>query len=608
MPSPPPPAPSPLSWLGGALLLLLLASSGSGQCDFPSEWTGRWFRAGMGQEGPVVIKGGSISKTGICIEHGKASRFLVKEEQYNCHKCMVISMKHPNVIQYKESYCDNTKDLRKLCEAITGDAMLYSMFRLGADPVTCPFRGPLTFTYSKGYEVCSSPVSQVDSCSEDYRLLFRHQACPDVSASESLLEELVCLGWWKEGSNHYLVGKVDHIFAKSDEDRYRCFIYDHPRHQGNTQTWSLAQSADATCQGLISAHEGSKTMTLTKMTHSGHKCRFPSWLAEHRHWHTLDNSQSYYVYHKNTYLRISNGTTVPENVETRGQTDIRLVCHRYEGHHHHHTETTATSTTTTDAAPTDHRAHHHRDQDVVTIIAHVTVGCKSGYQCLQLYRRDKRVVQVRSGELAYSADEACSPHYWSPTSANLTTLVAVGGPPGPCGPFGRYTVAHSVLPCAGEAPTYTHMTVGCNSEARNTLQLKSSCPEESVYEFHCNGQWESEGVTYVVASPMSRASGGPRRVCFAYSVVSPPPTHAHSRPNTLAITARHDTCIPRQHDAHIAINATLAGQCVQSASSVSRAVGSRGVMGGDAPLSLLLPLFLLLLHLRHHRRHATALL
>lgn len=78
------------------------------------------------------------------------------------------------------------------------------------------------------------------------------------------VEELVCLGAWKEGSNHYLVGKVDHIHANSDEDRYRCFIYERPHHQGNTQTWNLAQSADATCQGLISAHEGSKTMKLTK--------------------------------------------------------------------------------------------------------------------------------------------------------------------------------------------------------------------------------------------------------------------------------------------------------------------------------------------------------
>ncbi|ROT81153.1 hypothetical protein C7M84_000092 [Penaeus vannamei] len=292
---------------------------------------------------------------------------------------------------------------------ITGDAMLYSMFRLSAEPVSCPFHGPLTFTYSKGYGDCTNPVSQVDSCAEDSRLLFRHQACADVPGSESFEEELVCLGSWKDGSNHYLVGKVNHIHANSDEDRYRCFIYEHPHRQGDTATWNLAQSADATCQGLISAHEGSKTMKLTKVTHSGKKCKLPAWLTAHRHWHTLDYSQSYYVYHKNTSLRISNGTAAPEDLETRGHTDLRLVCYK---------------------------APHPNPP--------LPPDSKSGYQCMRIYRRDDHVVQARVGELAFMAEEACSTHYWSPTSTNLTTLVAAGGPPRSCGTFGRVPVPRPV--------------------------------------------------------------------------------------------------------------------------------------------------------------------
>ena len=45
------------------------------------------------------------------------------------------------------------------------------------------------------------------------------------------------------------------------------------------------------------------------------KCKFPRWFTEHTHWHTLDDSQSYYVYHNKTTLRISNGTSAPENPE-----------------------------------------------------------------------------------------------------------------------------------------------------------------------------------------------------------------------------------------------------------------------------------------------------
>lgn len=59
------------------------------------------------------------------------------------------------------------------------------MFREEATPVPCPFRGPMTFSYNRGHGTCSVPVSNVDTCTDDSRLLFRYQACPDISASES---------------------------------------------------------------------------------------------------------------------------------------------------------------------------------------------------------------------------------------------------------------------------------------------------------------------------------------------------------------------------------------------------------------------------------------
>ncbi|CAL4182157.1 unnamed protein product, partial [Meganyctiphanes norvegica] len=481
---------------------------------------------------------------------------------FDCYRCMVINMKHPNVIQYKESYCERLKPLRELCVSITGDAMLYSMFRLSAEPVSCPFHGPLTFTYAKSYEECKIPLSQVDSCADDSRLLFRHQACADVPGSESFNEQLVCLGSWKEGSNHYLVGKIDHLHAKNDEDRYRCFIFEKPHHVEDQTTWNLAQSADATCQGLISAHEGSKTMKLTKVSHAGKKCKFPVWLTANRHWHSLDSTQSYFVYHKETSIRISNGTEIPEDLETRGSTDIRLVCQEYlsgdhrggaghQNHHKHH------------RGEHHNQSNHHLNQefDQVKLIAHVTVGCKSGYQCIQIYHRDEHVVQVQLGDMAYVAEEACSHFYWNPRTANITTLVTKVTsevvPKSRCGPFGKYRVSDtSLLSGCGssDARTFTQVHVGCSTE--DTLTLHTNCPQPQVDTYQCQGHWESEGVTYVVASPTSRPSGSPRRVCFTY---------AEGALDTYTMTARHDTCIPRQHDAHMAINTTLSGECAVTA-------------------------------------------
>jgi hypothetical protein len=82
----------------------------------------------------------------------------------------------------------------------------------------------------------------------------------------STVEELQCLATWKEGSSRYLVGLVHHSHATSNEDRYRCFVYEKATEGSPDETvdfW-VAQSGDATCNGLFTPMEGSRTMTLRK--------------------------------------------------------------------------------------------------------------------------------------------------------------------------------------------------------------------------------------------------------------------------------------------------------------------------------------------------------
>lgn len=45
--------------------------------------------------------------------------------------------------------------------------------------------GPYSFTYNRGHGECKSPVSNIDSCTEESRLLLSFQACPDVQGTES---------------------------------------------------------------------------------------------------------------------------------------------------------------------------------------------------------------------------------------------------------------------------------------------------------------------------------------------------------------------------------------------------------------------------------------
>jgi hypothetical protein len=73
-----------------------------------------------------------------------------------------------------------------LCNTIPGDAPLYTMFRKEGELVKCPFRGPFSFSYSKGDsgQICEYPASFMDTCSDSRRLQLRYQACLDVEGSE----------------------------------------------------------------------------------------------------------------------------------------------------------------------------------------------------------------------------------------------------------------------------------------------------------------------------------------------------------------------------------------------------------------------------------------
>lgn len=99
--------------------------------------------------------------------------------------------------------CRARETLQNLCNQIPGDGLLYSMFKVDAEPIKCPIRGkhslsrkkipqmtfhfagPFTFTYNRGHGECKNPVSNIESCTEDSRMLLGFQACPDVQGTES---------------------------------------------------------------------------------------------------------------------------------------------------------------------------------------------------------------------------------------------------------------------------------------------------------------------------------------------------------------------------------------------------------------------------------------
>ncbi|XP_059484040.1 uncharacterized protein LOC132201685 isoform X2 [Neocloeon triangulifer] len=530
-----------------ALFFVFLPSANSarqlGSCKFPSRWEGTWFQSGVRQ--PIVIEGDRASFKGRCIA-SEGDKFLMVDDKGICFRCVVIHEKHHNVLQYKETYCHSKEALPNLCSLITGDALLYSMFRVEASPVQCPFRGPFTFSYNRGHGECRSPPSSVDSCTEDSRLLLRYQACPDVSGTESTVEELQCLATWKEGSSRYLVGLVHHSHATSNEDRYRCFVYEKATEQSPDETvdYWVAQSGDATCNGLFTPMEGSRTMILRKAP-SPNKCKFPNWITMFPHWHTLDYRRSYQFHHRNTTLKIANASDGGE---------MRVVCSE----------------------------DRHVTAEVAHIVTHVTSGCQSGYVCMMFYRRDAHVIELQTGLFSRRPEEACHSHHFDKNTLPYVTLVTSSPESRDCPYSGRFSVlglsqeerrssansaaqtsqavdnAASMIP-GGCSPEFTSLRVGCTNV--DTMEFRSECTRtDTISAYSCHGGWEDNGTHFLITTPLSRTSHGARRLCFIYRE-SALGVHFSSS----AVSCQRD--ISPGVGGILAFNVTSSGNCMEENSS-----------------------------------------
>ncbi|XP_076029186.1 uncharacterized protein LOC143018042 [Oratosquilla oratoria] len=572
-------------WLARVVLAIALIAipTPAKKCVMPAEWRGEWFHSGV--YSPVVINEDSISFKGRCHQADR-DRYILKSTHFDCYRCLVIHQKHHNVLQYKETYCDRRESLETLCRQLTGDALLYSMFRLDTEPVACPFPHTFFFTYNRGYGDCSYPVSTVDSCTEDWRLLFRYQACPDVQGTESTTEELECLATWKDGSNRFLVGKSNHPLATSDEDRYRCFVYDSWSHDGSSG-FQVAMSGDATCNGLFSVNYGSRTLRLTKVDSSKSSCTFPTWVGG-PHWHSLDGHTTLHITHHNSTLRVAGRTGGP----------VTHFCLRQVA-------TTPTSG---------------------TYVTRVMQGCTSGYQCVYLLNRDTHVLELIMGETNRVAEEACSHHFFNVSSTNFTTFVSGGAVSRTCPGMGRYEVTGGAAGSSGvsslgsissvssssnsggsisgssttggvvdggasvggadalarrdpcETARYTTLSVGCSST--DTLEIHTTC-SHSVYS--CHGWWEEAGRQYLVVTPTSRSSKGVRRLCLVLDRTG----------NVLSLASSSRSCrrdlTPGLHG-HIALNTTKKrGGCKEIL------MDSSGSSVTSSPLDVLLVVLLTLI-------------
>ncbi|XP_023227415.1 uncharacterized protein LOC111627947 [Centruroides sculpturatus] len=495
-------------------------------CQFPAEWTGTWFQKGV--QDPIRIENGTISTKGVC-RKADGDKFIIENKYDRCFRCMALYEKHPNVIQYKETYCFPTPDeisIALICKKINGDALLFSMFRLNTPPVPCPFEGPYVFSYSQGgHKECSDPPSTVDTCTENSRLLFKFQACHFVLVSESKTEELRCLATWKEGSK-FLVGRLVHKHAHSDEEEFRCFVYEKVEDEDK---YLISQSGDATCDGMFSATEGSRTMKLTKVNYSHDRCQFPSWMVCSPEWKTLNGLQTYNLTEENNSYNIYNATS--------GKLVTKVLCSR-------------------------------EDQKTVTYtqyVVHVTSDCNIGYSCLRIHQRAPHVVEMQTGKVVNNEAEACN--NFDPLSSDFVTLTSVMAKPRVCPLVGIYFLEgshvqlahyHSPEIVTTSCSEYAILTSGCSMGEDRMDLLQECASSKRTLGFNCHGNWEENGTHYVIVS----STGAKNHLCIAYT----------ENEKSLQFSGSLETC-PRNiqlgRDGLIALNGTNRGLCQDNSAPIN---------------------------------------
>jgi hypothetical protein len=97
-----------------------------------------------------------------------------------------------------------------------------------------------------------------------------------------------------------MIGRLEH--ASQDKGKFRCFIYEKSVDGGYIQ---MSQSLEESCYGLISPHEGPKTLRLTARPTTSNKCHFPSYIrGQSENWLSVDNSLIYMFNQNSTKYQV----------------------------------------------------------------------------------------------------------------------------------------------------------------------------------------------------------------------------------------------------------------------------------------------------------------
>jgi len=447
------------------------------QCQFPASWQGTWYHSGFPH--PLNISTNHISSKGTCLQ--QSGSMFIMADRHNCQKCMVIHEKHPNVLQYKESYCHSSSvsaSLENLCMSIESDSPLFFIFRttsrdknvlLQKDTEACPFRNiEYAFSYSTrgGAKVCQDPASTLDTCIEEEKMVFQFQACPDVPGSERADEVLECVATWKEGSSRYLVGRTmpgssnkqgQLSQQQQQSSNYQCFRYErHYSEEKGGIVVKMAQSYSGACEGLWSAEEGDRTYTLWTVPTEFRECGLPEWIANRPQWTSLDSRLSLQMAQESS----RRFKLIYKAKKKAKSTFSQMTCKKIvDG-----------------LGP---------DEKIVKLVAYQKHGCFSGFICLQMSFLHENVIHMRMGNRSRSEDEACRHHFFNGNERPIYLLA--NGNSIDCPFHGKFVEKATNSHLRHSSKTYGYSSSAKPSRKRCQNWIQSGCPLSTDMLIHLCG-------------------------------------------------------------------------------------------------------------------------
>ncbi|OWF42130.1 uncharacterized protein LOC110461527 [Mizuhopecten yessoensis] len=448
--------------LTSSLITIATASS----CVFPVEWRGRWNQDTYGE---LEITDRQISRKGTCSKKD-GDKYLIADRSSSCYRCMVITKRADNILQYKESLCFGGNSIESVCEKINGDATLHTIVRVPSVPVPCPFQGYHEFSYSNSTTTnnhCKWPVSQIHACADDSKFKFIYKHCNGMSETYDRVLDFQCLATWVNGEK-YLYGKFTHPY-NPDVPQYRCFM--HSFYGGNGD---MSMTVDGTCQGLQSPSVGFTTMKLQRDFEGTiwptPQCRFPEFFHRRKHWRDMSGRFVIEVDEGLQIFRVKDkSVTSPDMVvysEGSYRSDMKMVVRCI------------------DNVDSSHR--HERE-----FMAHVTDdACVSGYRCLRLVKREPKVLELYISTQLGSRHEACSDSSFD--NGEKHVLIPAGLEATNCPTDGDFSFIDKTTDCTGR------FKIGCTSKTGMVVEKKCPFNRQSVEFMDCLLDFKKDGTHYVI--------------------------------------------------------------------------------------------------------------